>query len=307
MRRLEQFVAVARTGSLGKAAQEMGMTQPTLTRNMRGLETDLGSRLFARGPSGTMLTPAGSRFLPRAEELLNSLERALSEIDEEGAQATLKLGISPNFHFDLIPAAINRNVQENPLLNIHVISATREQIVEDLRRKEMDLGFCLIPSFFYTRSTELNEIEFEAVGEELILPYVRPDHPYAAVTRLEDTAGVRWAVPHQLSVSYRFESSFYRNKLPVPPQSLNATSLSLLRSSALESDMAALLPARYARADVEAGRLAVLDIEAMRFDFVFGFMERRGVRPSAVSSRFKSLVRTVLGQDGTPVPSLPMG
>ncbi|MEE4453981.1 LysR family transcriptional regulator [Novosphingobium resinovorum] len=295
MRRLEQFVAVARTGSLGKAAQELGMTQPTLTRNMRGLETDLGSRLFARGPSGTMLTPAGDRFLPRAEELLNGLERALAEIDEEGAQATLKLGISPNFHFDLIPGAINRNVQENPLLNIHVISATREQIVEDLRRKEMDLGFCLIPTFFYTRSTELSEIEFEALGEELILPYVRPDHPYAAVTRLEDTAGIRWAVPHQVSVSYRFESAFYRNKLPVPPQSLNATSLSLLRSSALESDMAALLPTRYAKADVEAGRLAVLDIEAMRFDFVFGFMERRGVQPSPVASRFKSLVRAALG------------
>jgi DNA-binding transcriptional LysR family regulator len=212
MRRLEQFVTVARTGSLGKAAQELGMTQPTLTRNMRGLETDVGTSLFARGPAGTVLTPAGGRFLPRAEELLNSLERALGEIEEDGAQATLKLGISPNFHFDLIPGAINRNVQENASLNIHVISATREQIADDLRRKEMDLGFCLIPSFFYTRGAELSDIEFESLGEELILPYVRPDHPYAAIERLEDTAGIRWAVPHQLSVSYRFESAFYRNK-----------------------------------------------------------------------------------------------
>lgn len=293
MRRLEQFVAVARTGSLGKAAQEMGMTQPTLTRNMRGLEADLGSRLFVRGPAGTVLTPSGTRFLPRAEELLNGLERALSEIDEEGAQATLKLGISPNFHFDLIPAAINRNVRENPLLNIHTISATREQIAEDLRRKEMDLGFCLVPSFFYPRSSEMNEIEFEPVGEEMILPYVRPDHPHAGVTRLEDTAGIRWAVPHQLSVSYRFESAFYRNRLPVPPQSLNATSLSLLRGSALESEMIALLPSRYAARDVAAGRLAVLDIPALRFDYVFGFMERRGVPPSTVASHFKTLVKAV--------------
>jgi DNA-binding transcriptional LysR family regulator len=294
MRRLEQFVTVARTGSLGKAAQELGMTQPTLTRNMRGLETDVGTSLFARGPAGTVLTAAGGRFLPRAEELLNSLERALGEIEEDGAQATLKLGISPNFHFDLIPGAINRNVQENPSLNIHVISATREQIADDLRRKEMDLGFCLIPSFFYTRGAELSDIEFESLGEELILPYVRPDHPYAAIERLEDTAGIRWAVPHQLSVSYRFESAFYRNKLAVPPQSLNTTSLSLLRSSALESDMAALLPARYAAADVAAGRLAVLNISAMHFDFMFGFMERRGVRATAVAARFKELVRAAL-------------
>lgn len=294
MRRLEQFVAVARAGSLGKAAQALGMTQPTLTRNMRSLEADLGTRLFARGPTGTVLTPAGDRFLPRAEELLNSLERALNEIGEEGAQATLKLGISPNFHFDLIPAAINRHVREDPLLNIHVISATREQIAEDLRRKEMDLGFCLIPDFFYTRSAEFTEIEFEPLGEELILPFVRPDHPHAAATRLEDTAGIRWAVPHQMSVSYRFDSAFYRNRLPVPPQSLNTTSLSLLRSSALESDMAAMLPARYAAADVAAGRLAMLGVDALRFDFLFGFMERKDTRPGPVSMKFKSLIRAAL-------------
>jgi DNA-binding transcriptional LysR family regulator len=158
----------------------------------------------------------------------------------------------------------------------------------------MDLGFCLIPSFFYTRGAELSDIEFETLGDELILPYVRPDHPFAAIERLEDTAGIRWAVPHQLSVSYRFESAFYRNKLAVPPQSLNTTSLSLLRSSALESDMAALLPARYAAADVAAGRLAALNIGAMHFDFMFGFMERRGVRATPVAARFKELVRTAL-------------
>lgn len=293
MRRLRQFITVARTRSIGKAADELGMTQPTLTRNLRSLEAEIGTRLFERSPTGTILTRAGERLLPRAEEILNGVERALQEIDDEGAQGYLKIGISPNFHFDIVPPAITRLIKEEPLLNITLVSGTRERIAEDLRSREIDIGVCMIPTFFYTDNREMAEIAFDPVGEEMIRPFMRPDHPHVRIRDLEKTTGVRWAVPHQLSVSYRFESAFYRSRLPVPPQSLNATSLSLLRSAALEGGMVSLLPERYVRDDVEAGRLVPMDVAALQFDFLYGFMERRAVRPSRHCALVKSVIREV--------------
>lgn len=295
-RRLRQFVTVAHLRSIGKAADQLGMTQPTLTRNLRSLETDVGARLFERSPTGTVLTRAGERLLPRAEEILNGVERALQEIDEEGAQGFLKVGISPSFHFDILPEAIARIVRDEPLLNITLIAGTRERIAEDLRSHEVDLGLCLIPTFFYTESREMAEISFEPVGEEMVRPYLRPDHPHVRVTDLQQTTGVRWAVPHQLSVSYRFESAFYRSRLPVPPQSLNSTSLTLLRNAATDAGMVSLLPERYARADVAAGRLATLPVPELHFDFLYGFLERKISGSGPQAETLKAVVREIAGR-----------
>ncbi len=299
MRRLEQFVSVARAGSLGKAATQLSLSQPTLTRNMRSLEADVGTKLFARGPLGTVLTPAGERFLPRAEGLINDLERALEQLENERPHTQLRIGISPSFYFDVLPDAIGKAVATNPAINIHIVSGTREMIVEELRRNTIDLGLCLIPDFFYTTASETSEIRFEALGREQIRPYAVPSHPAITATTLEDTAACRWAVPHQLSVSYRFESAFYRSRLPVPVQTLNATSLSLVRGAALSDELVALLPARFAAADVSAGRLVPLAIEALTFDAVMGIMLRADTMPSSSAQTLCATLREIVN---TPEP-----
>lgn len=291
--RLEQFVAVAKLGSFGKASTVTLLSQPTLTRNMRGLEADVGAQLFDRGPLGTTLTAAGRRFLPRAEALLNDAERAMAELElgDDGTLAQVRIGVSPNVFFHVLDDAIALLASATPNVNVLVISGTREAIAEQLRCNAIDLGLCLVPDFFYQAGNEASDIIFEAVGAEHIQAFAQSDHPAASATQLEDVLDYRWAVPHQLSVSYRFESAFYRRRLPVPPQAINTASLSLLRSCVLRHGMLGLLPAHFAKPDVEAGRLAALDIAELRFEGALGLMQRRDSAPNPITQQFGDFIR----------------
>ena len=73
---IEYFVAVAEEGHLGRAAQRLRLSQPPLTRQIRGLEDELGAVLFERTPRGMRLLPAGERFLGHARRVLAAVEEA---------------------------------------------------------------------------------------------------------------------------------------------------------------------------------------------------------------------------------------
>src|SRR5919112_4377932 len=73
-RQLECFIAVARLGNLSRAAEEMFLTQPTLTARIKALEEDLGDQLFVRTSRGMRLTEAGREFVGYAGRCMGSLE-----------------------------------------------------------------------------------------------------------------------------------------------------------------------------------------------------------------------------------------
>ena len=71
---IECFLAVARLGNLSRAAEEMFLTQPTLTARLKALEEEIGDQLFVRTSRGMRLTEAGKEFLPYAERVVGSFE-----------------------------------------------------------------------------------------------------------------------------------------------------------------------------------------------------------------------------------------
>lgn len=74
---LRYFVTVAEEQHLGRAASRLRISQPPLTRQIRGLEDELGVSLFRRTPRGMELLPAGERFLESAREVLAGVDRAV--------------------------------------------------------------------------------------------------------------------------------------------------------------------------------------------------------------------------------------
>ena len=71
---LESFVAVAEEQHVGRAAVRLHVSQPPLTRRIRGLEEELGTPLFERTPKGMRLLPPGRELLPRARQILAAVE-----------------------------------------------------------------------------------------------------------------------------------------------------------------------------------------------------------------------------------------
>lgn len=73
---LRYFVAVAEEGHVGRGAARLRVAQPPVSRQIRALEEEIGTPLFARTPKGMELLPSGRVFLTHAKEILDALERA---------------------------------------------------------------------------------------------------------------------------------------------------------------------------------------------------------------------------------------
>ncbi|HYG67923.1 MAG TPA: LysR family transcriptional regulator [Anaeromyxobacteraceae bacterium] len=135
---LRYFLAVARSGSLTRAARELCVEHATVSRRLGALEADLRARLFARGPAGLTLTPAGASLLPFVDAIaaqIAALERSVSGADAKVA-GTVRLTIpeSGNAYFMEKLAELRGR---HPELVIELLSENRTL---DLRRGEADVA-----------------------------------------------------------------------------------------------------------------------------------------------------------------------
>ncbi|ODT75421.1 LysR family transcriptional regulator [bacterium SCN 62-11] len=96
---LESFVQSAHCGSFSEAARQLGLTPAAVSRNVAMLERNLGVRLFYRSTRKLTLTEAGERFLESISGSLETLQRAISEVSEEGKEpaGVLKISLAPTF------------------------------------------------------------------------------------------------------------------------------------------------------------------------------------------------------------------
>jgi DNA-binding transcriptional LysR family regulator len=81
---IEYFVAVSRAGNVNRAARQVRVAQPAVSRQIRSLEDELGVALFVRTPRGMVLSDAGHAFLEHATAILDRVERAKSEVGSRG-------------------------------------------------------------------------------------------------------------------------------------------------------------------------------------------------------------------------------
>jgi DNA-binding transcriptional LysR family regulator len=138
---LMAFVAVARGGSVGRAAEMLQRTQPTLSARLAGLESLWRTRLFRRTPRGMMLTPEGERLLPRAEAVL----REMHELDRAAGlpvapAGELRLGAGDALGRECLPRALAVLLREQPEIEIHLREGPGPSLLDALQRGEIDLA-----------------------------------------------------------------------------------------------------------------------------------------------------------------------
>ena len=176
LRHLRYFVAVAEEGSLTVAAERrLHTSQPSLSRQIRDLEDEVGAQLLIRGARGIELTTAGRVFLDHARLALAQVEAAANAARRaaQPVKPSFALGFLTGKEIDWLPEAIRLLRDELPNIEITISSQYSPDLADALVRGKLDLAF-LRPE---TRATDLM---FKVVATEPFVVVLPSDHRLAS-------------------------------------------------------------------------------------------------------------------------------
>lgn len=141
-RQLRMFVVTARVGNISRAAEELHITQPALTRAIKEFEAQCDTLLFERTTRRLALTAEGERFLPTAQRLLIDLTEAGLRLRANAAdvQGSVTLATGTAFGALLLPAVLHTLLARYPGIRVRVVDDTSGAVVRRVVNAEADLG-----------------------------------------------------------------------------------------------------------------------------------------------------------------------
>lgn len=139
---ITSFIAVAENLHFGKAAEELNMTQPPLSRQIQKLEKSIGVRLFERNNRNVTLTPAGESFLTEAYGLLASVERAPRRAQKiaEGAWGQITIGCTAVSSFGVLGDLLSLMADRLPGVSVEITEMVTAEEVKALSEGLIDIG-----------------------------------------------------------------------------------------------------------------------------------------------------------------------
>lgn len=143
---LEYFKALCECGSFTKAAEQVHITQPSLTKAIKELEQEIGFSLLIRTPKGVMPTENGKVFLTHCQRIDMEMKSLQAFIDSVHVDVpVLRIGMPPIFGISFIPE-IEQYLRESPLhLSIQWIEGASVKLHEMLRHQEIDAAVASFP------------------------------------------------------------------------------------------------------------------------------------------------------------------
>ena len=216
-RRLQVFYTVAKQLSFTKAAEQLFMTQPAVTFQVKQLEEHFNTRLFERSHGRIALTPAGRLVLDYAERVLTLSE----EMDARVADLTgtvagpLQLGASTTIAEYILPKILGEFKAAHPEVQAHMTVANSETIVNRVADHSLDVGLIESPSYLPT-------LQNEVCCEDELVVICAPIHAVAkrSSVRAQDLAALPWVRREPGSGTREFTDNYLR-ECAVSPDDLN--------------------------------------------------------------------------------------
>ena len=227
LRTLEYFVAVAEEGTISAAAERLHLTQPTLSKQLKEMEEELGTILFERGARKVTLTRDGLRLKQKAQEILSLAEQTKREFQtgEDGdVVGDVNIGAGETMYFRLVAQAIGETRRKNPGIRFHITDGNTSQLIPLLMNDRIDFALCY---------GNINSELFNAYPlpvKDIWGVYMKRDDPLAEKERI--TCDDLMDKPLILSQTIR-ETSPFIQWLKVPYSNLNIVGTYNLLSNAV--------------------------------------------------------------------------
>ncbi|MDM4718333.1 LysR family transcriptional regulator [Micromonospora sp. WMMA1363] len=147
LHQLRYFVAVAELRHFTQAADVVGISQPSLSKQIHALEAGLGAPLFERVRGKIGLTAAGEVLLPLAKRILADVDTASREVQELVGlrRGRVRLGATPSLATSLAPPVLRRFRDAHPTVDLRVEEGGSQDLVRDLLRGDLDLALIIAP------------------------------------------------------------------------------------------------------------------------------------------------------------------
>jgi DNA-binding transcriptional LysR family regulator len=169
--KLRVFRVVADTLNFRRAADELHLTQPAVTAQIKSLEESLGIALFDRIGRDIHLTPAGTTLLHYVRQIEAITNDAMAALAPFGGQegVDLRIGASHTIAIYLLPKILSHLLSEWPKLRVHVIGGSTNEVLQALTTHQISVGLIEAPAF-------RPDLKTEVFAEDELALIVRPDH-----------------------------------------------------------------------------------------------------------------------------------
>ena len=260
-RQLLLLIALDDYRNIHRAAEELHMTQPAASKQIKDLEEMLEVRLFERLPRGMEPTIYGETMIRHARMALTSLALAHDDLValKAGLSGQVEVGVIMSPAMALLPRAIARIKEQAPLLRIGVHLESSNVLLDKLQRGTLDFMIGRI-----LEKEDSSGLVYEELTEEPACAVVRPGHALleARDLRLEDIADQPWILPPPGSIlRHRFDMMFRRAGLQPPVNVVDTTALLLITTLLQQTDSLHVMPQEVAQYYASLNVMRILPIE----------------------------------------------
>lgn len=275
-KQVRYFQAIAEAGSFRRAAERLGVTQPTLTVQIAALEETLSTSLFERQRNGVVLTPVARDLLPRARRIGEELKEFAEQAQGVSGQSTYRLGVTPTLGPYILPRVLPSIHQQFEDLRLYVREAIPAQLTVDLKSAAHDVILTTLP-------IQGDELEVTPLFRESLMLAMPLEHPLAtkSVITAQDLVGEAVLTIDEQHLYHRQVSALCESLGATVNRDYEGTSLDTLRQMVVMGMGITFLPSLYVASEIgDSDMLRVTDVQgvSMNRDHALAWRRRSPAR-----------------------------
>ena len=287
IRSLRQVVAIRKYGSFARAAEALGVSQPSLSKNVARLEDELRLKIFDRTAKGSALTPIGELIVERADAVIaetRDLARDAALL-AGGETGVVRIGCTTALTMPLVMPLLQSIVRRHPGLRVHTEAAASARLLPLLESRELDVVFT-----GQTPDPTAGAYVVQSILEAPAVFVASPTHPLAR----ERNISIARLAEFRCGGSQSPGSSNAR-LMGYDSENLGmytASHYELLLPLVLSGDMALLAPTFVILPFLEAREMVILDVQ-WRYDAKFHFVAMRGASYSPIVNEIREHAQAI--------------